>query len=148
MSDTLLPQESLLQVGALCWRPALEVLLITSLHSRRWIIPKGWPMPGLTSAQAAAREALEEAGVTGEIGETAIGAYHYLKARKDGSVQPCRVEVFALKVSGQQPDWLEKGAREQIWMSPEQAAVRVDEPGLRHLLLDFRKRPQPERRSA
>ena len=37
------------QVAALCWRQSskrpsqLEVLLITSLNSKRWILPKGWP---------------------------------------------------------------------------------------------------------
>ncbi|HEX4272082.1 MAG TPA: NUDIX domain-containing protein, partial [Rhizomicrobium sp.] len=65
------------QVAALCWRtrPALEVLLITSLNSRRWILPKGWLMPGLSDGQSAAREALEEAGVTGVIATTPLGSY-------------------------------------------------------------------------
>src|SRR6185437_4781462 len=71
------------QVAALCWRrgPAqgrLEVLLVTSLTARRWILPKGWPEPNLTLAQSAAREALEEAGVVGEINTVPVGCYHYL----------------------------------------------------------------------
>ena len=55
------------QVAALCWRTGLaglEVLLITSRHSKRWILPKGWLQPDLTAAENAAREAFEEAGVT------------------------------------------------------------------------------------
>mgnify|MGYP000604135431 CR=1 FL=1 len=55
------------QVAALCWRAGPQVLLITSLTTRRWIIPKGWRADGMTPADAAAREALEEAGVTGKI---------------------------------------------------------------------------------
>ena len=49
------------QVATLCWRarPVLEVLLITSLNSKRWIIPKGWPEADLTAADSAAREAFE-----------------------------------------------------------------------------------------
>ena len=46
------------QVGALVWRMAdgvLEVLLITSRDTGRWIIPKGWPMDGKKSHEVAAR---------------------------------------------------------------------------------------------
>ena len=42
---------------------SLEVLLITTRQSRRWIIPKGWPIKGLKPVKSAAREAYEEAGV-------------------------------------------------------------------------------------
>ena len=128
------------QVAALCWRarPVLEVLLITSLNSRRWILPKGWIEDELTPAQSAAREAFEEAGVTGEIGETPIGTYHYLKEKKDGSGLPCSVDVFALAVTRQLPDWPEKGARNLAWVPLDQAITQVSEPGLRQVLKDFR----------
>ena len=95
------------QVAALCWRHSpkrgsqLEVLLITSLNSKRWIMPKGWPEPDLSPAENAAREAFEEAGVTGKISPQPIGSYHYLKERKDGGGVPCSVEVFALAVTKQ-----------------------------------------------
>lgn len=129
------------QVAALCWRdrPMLEVLLITSLNSRRWILPKGWPEPGQTPAESAAREAFEEAGVTGKIGAQPIGHYHYLKEKKDGSGMPCSVEVFALAVTRQLHDWPEKGARELAWLPLDQAAARVSEPGLRQVLKEFRR---------
>jgi len=136
------------QVAALCWRStdsnnlALEVLLITSLHTKRWILPKGWLMEGLTPAQSAAREAFEEAGVTGKIADKPIGTYHYLKERKDGGGVPCSVDVFALQAGEQLEDWPEKGAREIAWLSLEDAAIRVSEPGLRELLQDFRRQPR------
>ena len=44
---------------------ALEILLVTTRQTRRWIIPKGWPIKGLKPANSAAREAFEEAGVSG-----------------------------------------------------------------------------------
>jgi len=127
------------QVAALCWRggPAPEVLLITSLNSRRWIIPKGWPDAGQTAAESAAREAFEEAGVTGTVGAEPVGLYHYLKEKKDGGM-PCRVEVFALHVTRQAEDYPEKGLRVLAWVSPDQAAARVVEPALRQILRDFR----------
>jgi 8-oxo-dGTP pyrophosphatase MutT (NUDIX family) len=129
------------QVAALCWRlkPTLEVLLITSLSSKRWILPKGWLIEGLSPAESAAREAFEEAGVAGKTGGKAIGSYHYLKERKGGGGVPCRVDVFALQVAAQMEDWPEKDAREIVWLPVEQAAVRVSEPGLRELLRNFAK---------
>ena len=139
---------SRLQVAALCWRasPVLEILLVTSLRTRRWILPKGWPHEGLTLAQSAAREALEEAGVTGTVAAEPIGRYHYLKD-KDGSALPCAVEIFPLFVTGTRADWAEKGARELQWLPPEQAAAKVSEPALRQLLQNFRKAlPQPKMR--
>jgi 8-oxo-dGTP pyrophosphatase MutT (NUDIX family) len=132
------------QVAALCWRagtagPMLEVLLITSLNSKRWILPKGWLMEGLSPAESAAREAFEEAGVAGKTGSKPIGSYHYLKEKKDGGGVPCRVDVFALQVTAQMEEWPEKGAREITWLPLDQAAVRVSEPGLRELLRNFGK---------
>ena len=55
-----------LQYGALPYRASkvrgVEVLLVTSRETKRWIIPKGWPIPGLSPSKSAAREAYEEAG--------------------------------------------------------------------------------------
>jgi 8-oxo-dGTP pyrophosphatase MutT (NUDIX family) len=132
-----------IQVAALCWRTSprhgVEVLLITSLNSKRWIIPKGWPEAELSPAENAAREAFEEAGVTGKISAEPVGSYHYLKEKKVVGGMPCTVKVFALAVTKQLDDWPEKGAREMLWLSPEQAAVKVSEPALRQLLKNFRK---------
>ena len=126
------------QVAALCWRGETpEVLLITSLNTRRWILPKGWPMDGMTLAQSAAREAFEEAGVEGTIGTEPIGNYPYLKDKKDGGAVACSVDVFALQVTGQAAAWPEHGARELLWLPLDQAAAKVAEPGLRQMLQDF-----------
>ena len=137
-------------MAALCWRashktaPVLEVLLITSLNSKRWILPKGWAEPGHSLPENAAREAFEEAGVTGKISAQPVGTYHYLKEKKDGGGVPCRVEVFALAVTKQAHDWPEKGARDVAWLPLDQAAARVGEPGLRQVLKDFRKNHAPQ----
>lgn len=137
-------------MAALCWRTApkrgltLEVLLITSLNSKRWILPKGWPEPELGPADNAAREAFEEAGVMGKISPEPIGSYHYLKEKKDGGGIPCSVEVFALEVTKQLDDWPEKSSRQLAWLPLDQAAARVVEPSLRQMIKDFRK-PQSAR---
>ena len=44
----------------------LRILLITSRDTGRWVIPKGWPMRHRSEAEAAAREAYEEAGLRGD----------------------------------------------------------------------------------
>ena len=76
------------QFAALPWRlgaeGAVEVLLITSRETRRWVIPKGWPIKGRSSAKSAAREAFEEAGVVGKIGKAPIGVFAYDKALTNG----------------------------------------------------------------
>jgi 8-oxo-dGTP pyrophosphatase MutT (NUDIX family) len=41
----------------------VEIMLITSRDTGRWLIPKGWPAPGIEPAEAAAREAYEEGGL-------------------------------------------------------------------------------------
>lgn len=129
-----------LQVAALCWRaaPVPEVLLVTSLRTRRWILPKGWPLEGKTLAQSAATEAHEEAGVRGEIWPTPLGAYHYLKEKR-GVGHPCRVEVFPMLVTAMDAEWQEKDARKRLWLPFDQAARKLAEPELRRLLQEFRR---------
>lgn len=129
-------------------RPVLEVLLITSLNSKRWIMPKGWPEPDMTAAESAAREAFEEAGVAGPIGDMPLGTYHYLKEKKDGSGLPCRVDVFALEVTQELQDWPEKGARKMAWVTLDQAIAQVSEPGLRQVLKDFREEHASDKNAA
>lgn len=137
------------QYAALPYRMAgatLEILLITSRRTHRWIIPKGWPIDGCTPHACAAREALEEAGVTGEIGEAPVGHFRYRKHIRDGSDLPCRVEVFALKVAQEQDVWAEKDARQRRWCTVGVAAAIVDEPQLRLLILKFDARVARERK--
>ena len=132
------PGKLLQQVGALCWRRThmVEVLLVTSLRTRRWIIPKGWPQGNMSLAHSAAAEACEEAGVVGEVSKQPIGQFHYLK-RKWGIQRPCRVDVFSLRVSLTQEKWPEQKRRERIWLPPAMAAERIAEPELKQLLLSF-----------
>ena len=59
------------QVAALPWRRdakgRLVVLLVTSRTNHKWMLPKGWPMPGKSDPETASIEAHEEAGVSGEV---------------------------------------------------------------------------------
>ena len=130
------------QYAALPWRRtkgAIEILLITTRNTRSWIVPKGWPLAGCTPSECAAREALEEAGITGEVAEDALGSFHYDKRRKSGDIISCKVHVFAMEVFHQRRSWAEKAARDLCWCSLEEALARVKEPSLRRLIAKFAK---------
>ena len=136
-----LDREPKTQFAALPWRRneegAVEVLVITSRDTGRWVIPKGWPMKKLGPHRAAAQEAFEEAGVVGLPVRKAVGVYHYDKRLRSGRLQHVRVLVHSLAVASVHEDWPEKGQRERRWVSPGEAAALVDEPELRRLLARF-----------
>jgi len=126
-----------LQVGALCLRRRkgrVEVLLISSLGTGRWIIPKGWPMRGRSLAGAAAQEAWEEAGIRGQCSPRPLGSYSYFKVQEGWLALRIEVQAFVLRTTSVSDDYPEAGRRERIWLTPEQAAERVDEPELQGLL--------------
>ena len=134
------PQPLHLQVAALCWRRSakgLRVLLITSRDTGRWVVPKGWPMRNRTEAQAAAREAFEEAGLRGEVSDRSIGIYTYNKVLGPGRKISCAVKVFPLEVREMVREYPETGQRRVKWFSPEKAARRVAEPELKALIRGF-----------
>jgi 8-oxo-dGTP pyrophosphatase MutT (NUDIX family) len=129
-----------IQYAALPWRHAgrrIEILLITSRETRRWVIPKGWPMKGRAPQEAAAVEAMEEAGIAGEIASVAIGSYRYMKGRKCDRALPSQVIVFPLEVASQLEHWKEKDQRQSRWFPYPKAASLVAEPALKRLIRDF-----------
>ena len=131
------------QYGCLPWRRhggRLEVMLITSRGTGRWVLPKGWPMIGASGVESAVQEALEEAGVRGEA-SGAIGRYPYDKVLKDGGVRRLEVEVYPLAVSEELADWKESAERVRRWFAPQDAAQQVAEPELAELISAFQARP-------
>jgi len=128
------------QVAALPWRrgaDGIEVLLVTSRETRRWVTPKGGRMPGKTDAEAAAQEALEEAGVEGVVGPEPVGTFRYLKVLKRRAPRWCVVALYGLEVRAEHAGWQEQGQRERRWMPREEAAASVDEPDLKALIAAF-----------
>lgn len=131
------------QYAALCFRrqpgdESVEVLLITSRGTGRWVIPKGWPMKKKKPYEAAEIEAWEEAGVRGAARKKPVGRYTYLKWLENGDVAPCVVEVFQIEVEGLAENFKERGQRQIAWVSTEEAARRVREVELKSLLVHFR----------
>jgi 8-oxo-dGTP pyrophosphatase MutT (NUDIX family) len=126
------------QIGALPVRRksdgSLEVLLVTTRETRRWVIPKGWPWPNTADHLAAAGEAYEEAGVTGQASTKSIGSYVYGKRRSGGVVVPLRVTVYRVDVEEELENWPEQQERQRAWFSVADAAAAVQEPDLSALI--------------
>ena len=108
-------------------RRRVEVMLITSRETRRWVIPKGWPMRGIAPHDVAAIEAEEEAGIVGEVDDRSIGSFRYLKRVKTDRTIAVQVIVFPLLVQGQQVDWKEQGQRTATWFPYARAAAAVSD---------------------
>src|ERR1700722_10176279 len=120
------------QYAALPYRTSeasgVEVLLVTSRTTRRWIIPKGWPLDGKPPHATAAQEAREEAGLVGTITKRPIGSYPYTKRLKSGEAIECEVHVFPMEETSQKRSWPEKGKRVVQWFSRTAAAETIEDP--------------------
>jgi 8-oxo-dGTP pyrophosphatase MutT (NUDIX family) len=126
----------------------LEIMLLTSRETGRWVIPKGWPIKGLKPREVAAREAYDEAGLVGSItSKRPIGIYHYEKRFAEGGLL-CEVRVFLFRVDQQLEDWPEKGQRETRWIDPAEAAALVNEGGLAEVVRLASHQPQRLTRKA
>jgi len=104
------------QAGALPYAVVegrLAFLLITTRRTGRWIFPKGGIEPGTTPWESAALEAVEEAGVVGEIDRVPVGSY---RASTGGNAATLiDVDLYPLRVTQQLDDWREKGQRLRHW---------------------------------
>lgn len=126
------------QYGVIPYRCAadggVEVLLITSRETRRWVVPRGNPIVGLSPPLSAAQEAYEEAGIRGEVGTDLLGCYRYGKRRASGAVDEAEVELFAMRVVETLDEWPERSERERRWFAQEDASAAVAEAELAALI--------------
>jgi len=113
-------------------------MLVTSRETKRWVLPKGNLITGLSPHAAAAHEAEEEAGVQGLACPTPLGTYRYRKTKKSGAALMVDVDVFPILVTNEMDEWEEQGARDRRWFALDEAASAVDEPDLQALIRLFR----------
>ncbi len=128
------------QIGALVWRfhkGVLQVLLVNSRDTGRFVIPKGWTEKKLSDPQAAANEAYEEAGVQGVISTEPLGSFSYTKVIGPGFALPCVITVYPMEAETLLPSWPEMSERVRYWMTLDEAAASVDEPELKLLIEGF-----------
>lgn len=110
----------------------LEVLLITSRSKKNWIIPKGIIEIGLSPQQSAVKEALEEAGVSGNLIDKLFDEYTY---EKWGG--KCRVKVYLLQVEKVHRNWDEKNIRLRKWFPVKKAIKKINKKELVEILTLF-----------
>ena len=115
----------------------VRLMLVTSRETKRWVIPKGNFGAAILPHVAAAREAVEEAGVAGSVCPTPLGSYRYRKRRGNGASLMVDVDVFPLAVTREMPAWKEQHQRERRWFTLDEAANAVDEPDLSDLIRSF-----------
>lgn len=123
------------QAGALCLRTSSdgrrEMLLVGNRRTGRWGLPKGHIEPGETTHGAAAREAFEEAGVSGNVSDAIVGSFLY---SKDGSPNRYRVIVHALEVDTVSDSYPERGIRSRAWFATHNASASAGHEGLREFI--------------
>jgi ADP-ribose pyrophosphatase YjhB (NUDIX family) len=133
--------ERIRQVAAIPFRlnarGEIEVMLVTSRTTKRFIVPKGWPMKGKSGRKAATIEAQEEAGVLGKTLKEPAGTYSYWK-RLANSFARIDVVVFMLEVTEELANWQEARKRQRAWLAPADAAMLIDEPDLSSLVRTLR----------
>lgn len=123
------------QVAALCHRgegDSKEYLLVTSRDTGRWIIPKGWPIRGLKSNEAALREAWEEAGVrNSKATSDPVGTFTYQKRQSTGWEIPIETLVYSVAVKDLSEEFPEAHERSRRWVKADAAVAMVNETGLK-----------------
>jgi len=114
-------------------------LLVTSRGTGRWIFPKGDPMEGHAPAQVAAQEALEEAGVEGEVDPLPIGRYRAFKTLAFRR-KIIEVEMYPLRVTQQMDEWPEKGRRHRHWVVLQDAKRLLSDAKVTELAVRLNQR--------
>jgi 8-oxo-dGTP pyrophosphatase MutT (NUDIX family) len=116
----------------------LEVLLVTSIKKKNWIVPKGFIEYHMSPFQSAKKEAFEEAGVRGSNGTRILGSY---TVKKKGS--ELQTKIYSMLVTRVYKDYPEKNLRKRKWFSINDAVKKVNIDDLAKIIRRFGK---PRRR--
>ena len=127
------------QAGVLAWMPGtdpLQFVIVTSRRTRRWVFPKGAIDAGMTAAEAAAQEALEEAGVVGVADETPVGSYLTPKIRPP-LIWTVGVTLYAMRIDEVLDKWIEAGQRTRRFVTIDEAADLLEDQEMLELARQF-----------
>lgn len=114
----------------------MDIYLVTSRGSGRWIIPKGNPIRGLAPQDVAAREAREEAGLVGPVLPRLLGRFEFQRLRGVAG-ETCLIEVYPMHVERQLKNYPEKRQRTVRLCSLETALAIVSSPTLAELIAAY-----------
>ncbi|XP_020424686.1 nudix hydrolase 16, mitochondrial [Prunus persica] len=101
----------------------VEVLMINSTSGPGLVFPKGGWENDETVEEAAIREAVEEAGVRGDIMDF-LGHYFFKSKTLQDELSPeglCKAAVFPLLVKEELQFWPEQNTRQRSWLTIPEA---------------------------
>ena len=127
------------QAGVLAWLPGTDPLkfaIVTSRRTGRWVFPKGSVDPGMTPSEAAAQEALEEAGVVGTAHRSPIGIYRVPKIRPP-LIWVVEVALYPMAIDEVLDDWEESGERTRRFVTMAEARRLLGDPQMVRLAERF-----------
>ena len=107
----------------------LQVLLITSIKRKRWILPKGYIEFNLSPFESAKKEAYEEAGVIGANETVEIGSFKMHRA-----IGVCNIIIYSMEVLEVLDDYPEKDLRKRKWFSVKDAASNIGIPEVAEII--------------
>ncbi len=113
----------------------IEVLLITSVKKKKWVIPKGYIEFNLSAFESAKKEAFEEAGIIGENETFELGNFENNK-----SIGVCHTKVFAVQVAKILDDYPDKDIRKRKWFTIKEASEVVNLPAVSQMILLLAKK--------
>ena len=123
------------QSGVIPYRKSkngFEVLLITSIKKKKWVIPKGYVEFNLSSFESAKKEAIEEAGIVGTNETIELGHFENNK-----SMGVCHVKVFAMEVIEVMDEYPDKSRRQRKWFPLKEAAANVETKQIADMILSL-----------
>lgn len=130
------------QAGVIPWLPGtdpVQLVLVTSRRTGRWVFPKGAIDPGMTAHEAAEQEALEEAGVVGRVECEVIGSYRSLKIRPP-ALWTVDVALYPLRIEQVLDDWVEADQRQRRFVTLAEASELIADPDLLGLAMAVERR--------
>ncbi|OAY76334.1 Nudix hydrolase 12, mitochondrial [Ananas comosus] len=116
--------------------------MISTPNRTDLVFPKGGWEDDETVAEAACREALEEAGVKGIISEAPLGDWIFRSKSSENSSSPqgaCKGYIFALEVTDELEFWPEQANHGRRWVSMRDAYELSRYEWMREALDAFQK---------
>ena len=110
----------------------LQILLITSIKRKKWILPKGYIEFNLSPFESAKKEAYEEAGVIGANETVELGSF-----MMNRSIGHCNIKIFSMEVIEVLDEYPEKNVRKRKWFPVKEAAENIDIPEVSGMILSL-----------
>ncbi|GKV39640.1 hypothetical protein SLEP1_g47385 [Rubroshorea leprosula] len=117
-------------------KKVVEVLMINSPSGPGLLFPKGGWENDETVEEAAIREAVEEAGVRGNLMDF-VGYYHFKSKTHQDEFSPeglCKAAMFALFVTEELDAWPEQSTRTRSWLTIPEAVESCRHPWMKDAL--------------